>query len=297
MTSGGLREYRLYVPASYTGTNAVPLILSFHGMSGSAMGQEWSTGLSTASEETDAGFIVVYPEGIEGGWNSVQLPEPAPDDVAFIDELLDELQSSLCIDSAMVFSTGFSNGAMMSVRLACSLSDRIAAVAPVAGAYFPPLAVDSPVDEKCPDQRPVPMIAFHGTSDTLVPFDGGPGALDATYRLPIDNVTPADDVMSEWAAHNGCTSGRKETQLADQVRLVSYLSCEEDATVELYVEDGGGHRWPRWTTTNEMSANGLIWEFFQAHPMGHGVDPAHSATLSNADADTDGGTTSDGTER
>ncbi len=127
-----------------------------------------------------AGFIAVMPQGLvttfipEPEWNFTTLglfgPD-APDDVAFIDDLLDALEAELCIDSARVFSTGFSAGAHLSVRLACDLSDRIAAIAPVAGVYFHPFSPDIP-ESGCLSTRPIPVIAFHGTTDPGVPFEG-----------------------------------------------------------------------------------------------------------------------------
>jgi polyhydroxybutyrate depolymerase len=55
------------------------------------------------------------------------------DDVAFLDALLDDLAGAYRVDPRRVFATGMSNGAMMAYRLASELSERIAAVAPVAG--------------------------------------------------------------------------------------------------------------------------------------------------------------------
>ena len=163
----------------------------------------------------------------------------------------------------------------MSVRLACSLSDRIAAIAPVAGTYFPPFSDDFDPNESCPDTRPVPVIAFHGSADPIVPFEGGLGGLVAAsiiFRLSIE------DAISEWAAHNGCEGAPTEEQATQNGRLIRYQACGEGATVALYVvEGGGGHTWPDATldfpedvlgvTTHEISANDLMWDFFLAHPM------------------------------
>jgi polyhydroxybutyrate depolymerase len=215
-TSQGVGTYRLYVPASYDGTAAVPLIINMHGLGSNAFEQEFYTALSSTAEAPGGGFIVVHPDGnitldAPGGlrhWNTVLGAPPERDDVAFIDDLLDSLVLKLCIDKARIYSTGMSNGGLMSTRLACSLSSRIAAIAPVAGYYYPPL-FDALPDESCPDTRPVPIIAFHGTADTTVPFAGGPSPYGIDFRLPIDNDTADPDVLESWAAHNGCTSGRQ----------------------------------------------------------------------------------------
>ena len=262
------RTYRLHVPSSYDGGQATPLLFNFHGFTSNAFDQDIYSQLPQTAETE--GFILVTPQGTlnDDGlafWNSSQNPPPAPDDVGFVDQLLTSLQSQLCIDPARVFSTGISNGGFMSSRLACVLSGRIAAIAPVAGTTFP---------GSC-DARPVPVIAFHGTNDLLVSLG------------PIENTA-----IPGWASHNACTGPTEQDPLAGTagVRLVRYDGCDGGATVELYVvfdvdtvtagDQGGGHTWPGSTlvlppafkdllgqTTQEISANALMWDFFLAHPL------------------------------
>ncbi|MCH7793323.1 MAG: polyhydroxybutyrate depolymerase [Planctomycetes bacterium] len=259
------REYILTVPASYDGGTATPLVFNFHGFTSEAIAQFVYSQLSQTAEAE--GFILVTPQGTLNSvgarfWNA---GPGLPDDVSFVDQLLTSLQSELCIDPARVFSTGISNGGFMSSRLACVLSGRIAAIAPVAGTTFP---------GSC-DARPVPVIAFHGTNDLLVSLG------------PIENTA-----IPGWASHNACTGPTEQDPLAGTVgvRLVRYDGCDGGATVELYVvfdvdtvtagDQGGGHTWPGSTlvlppafkdllgqTTQEISANALMWDFFLAHPL------------------------------
>ena len=124
--------------------------------------------------------------------------------------------------------------------------------------YFPPFSPDVP-EPGCLSRRPVPVIAFHGTAD---------------QRRPR---SIEDEYIPDWAAHNGCASVPMEEQVTQNVRLERYQDCDEDATVELYVIDGGGHQWPDatfeaqpqkfGTATHEISANDLMWDFFEAHPL------------------------------
>lgn len=281
-TGDGQRTYRLHVPPSHMGSTAVPVVLNIHGATSNAATQEAYSGFSTKADAE--GFVVVYPEGVTTTalnfthFNAWMLASPEPNDVSFINTLLDALEVQLCVDHNRVFSTGLSNGAMLSVRLACSLSDRIAAIAPVAGVYYPPEALDLNPAETCPDTRPMPVIAFHGNSDAFVPFNGGFGGIPGlmiTFRLPIDDNTVMEDVMADWSTHNGCTSGRQESQVDTEVRLIRYDSCARGATAELYGVDGGGHTWPGAVdapqlgyTTHQISATDLIWAFFSEHPLG-----------------------------
>jgi len=260
LVSGGReREYIVHVPPSYTGADALPLVLNLHGFGSNARKQAFYSGLPRKADK--AGFIVVTPQGTgaQPYWNFLGIGASAPDDVAFIDDLLDTLMSELCIDQARVYSAGISNGAAMSVTLACRLSDRVAAIAPLAGLFF--LA-------GCAADRPVPVIAFHGTDDAFVPFEGG---LVTRSSLP---VRPVEESLRDWARHNGCVEDPERTRVSDSIRLVRYPGCDQGATVELYVVEGGGHTWPGaidvprlGATTHEISATDLMWAFFEAHPM------------------------------
>ena len=284
-TPTGTRSYRLHVPASYTGADPVPLVFAFHGAGSSALEQEVYSAFSTKSDAE--GFVVVYPDGPLTNipfehFNAWQLPVPPEhDDVALTSAIIDRLIGQLCLDQSRVYSTGMSNGAMMSVRLACSLSSRIAAIAPVAGSYFPAMATNVNPAENCPDVVARPFLAFHGTADATVPFNGGvPASGSVNYRLPIDDDTPADDVLASWAAHNGCTGPRTETTIDTEVVLVEYGSCTNGVATRLYVVDPGGHSWPGsffvaslGYVTQQINATNLIWEFFENY------------TLPDADAD------------
>jgi polyhydroxybutyrate depolymerase len=194
-------------------------------------------------------------------------------DIAFFGDLLDLLEAELCVDTERVYSTGMSNGAQMSSLLACRMSDRIAAVAPVAGAEF---------FETC-DGRPVPVIAFHGSADPIVTYEGG--GLNATTianmqywkgdmpeGLPVHRGV--DAALSAWAAHNGCDPQPVEERVSPDVRRRVWQNCA--APTVLYVIDGGGHAWPGKPVpafeaqfgpgTTEIDASTLIFEFFFEGP-------------------------------
>src|SRR5205814_3358644 len=87
-------------------------------------------------------------------------------DLQFVRNLLDELDRTLCVDDRRIYATGYSNGAFLSSAIACVLADRVAAIAPVAGVLSLP---------GCAPSRPIPVIAFHGTADPIVTYDGTVG--------------------------------------------------------------------------------------------------------------------------
>jgi polyhydroxybutyrate depolymerase len=118
------------------------------------------------------------------------------------------------------------------------------------------------------------VLSFHGTADAIVPYGGGPinAGLSQILRL---SAPPVEDAVRQWAEHNGCGLTPAEEQASEHVRHIVYSGCEAGASVEFYAVDGGGHTWPGAAidvpvlgpTAREISATGLIWDFFAAHPL------------------------------
>lgn len=190
LASGGVqRSARLHLPPAVTAGVALPLVISLHGFNSNAAQQER---LSQMSAKADAaGFVAAYPEGIGNPqeWR-FGLGEGAQQDVGFMRDLIRIIESSLPIDPKRIYVTGISNGAEMSYRLACDLADQVAAFAPVAGGYL--TAMD------CRPSRPVPVVAFHGTADNLLPYTGIPPLLEAVHAW-----------AESWAQRNGCSAQMK----------------------------------------------------------------------------------------
>ena len=270
LSDGLTRNYLLHIPATYTGDGAVSLVLNLPLAGGSGQEQADITGLTAKADQE--GFIAVMPEPDESNpyWNSTTLVPP--DDIAFISELLDEMQVQLCVDDQRVYAMGLSGGAMMSVRLGCSLSDRIAAIAPVAGVYFPPRVLEKAEPPNCPDAGPVPIIAFHDVGDGFVPYLGGTTGLtrQTARSIPGEN-------MPAWADHNGCSSVPNEIEVAESLHLTSYVGCAAGADTQLYTTEGVNHL--GW----HDDANDLIWEFFVNHPKTESPAVGGVAQLSSLD--------------
>ena len=227
LKSGGITRYALVnVPPGVPSARPLPLVLALHGAGGTGREMDAGTGLSGLADS--AGFVAVYPSAAWKFWNIQTLPNK-PDDVTFIRTLLDTVESQVCIDPHRVYATGVSNGGGMAGLLGCAMSDRLAAVAPVAGNYLPLPG--------CAPQRPVSMLEIHGTADRSVPYRIVPGWVGTWLRL---DGCPLE-MRTSRAPPNGL---RYDAGPCDGGTRVSHL--------ELF---GGPHEWP-------ASANATVWRFF-----------------------------------
>ena len=285
---GGLRSALLHVPASYDASKPTMLVLNFHGLLEPNTLQETITHMSDAADERN--FIVVYPAGLSVGvglsWNAGNCCGNSTDDMTFILDLVKKLEGDYCIDPKRVFATGLSNGAMMSYRLGCEASDVFAAVAPVAGA----VQVDP-----CSPKRPVPILAIHGTGDTIVPFNGGKDGIYHLLEFP-----PVSYSIDLWKSLDGCPSspapgassmmempddstpdggpnpslfaGATTVYQKGDVTCHDWSGCSAGSEVELCTVVDGGHAWPGGgpligKTSQNIDATSAVLDFFEKHPM------------------------------
>jgi polyhydroxybutyrate depolymerase len=156
--------------------------------------------------------------------------------------LIDTLEATYNIDPTKIYANGISNGGGMAFVLSGALSDRIAAVGTVAAAQSLPWSW-------CTDHRPVPMIAFHGTADPMVPYQGGRSG-DPFNPLTFPAVR---DWTANWARRNRCGPNSIESVVASDVTRLEYSDCADDAAVVLYTVWGGGHSWPGGKPTAGMN--------------------------------------------
>jgi len=263
LTSGGhTRRFRLVVPESAQ-PGPAPLVLNLHGLVENVKLHEWYTAMDEAAGAR--GMIVVYPQGLGNSWNAGpaccgRARDEGVDDVRFLRDLVREMEGELCVDRARVYATGLSNGAIMSYRLACDASDLFAAIAPVAGVEAAP---------KCQPKRPVPVLAFHGTSDLLVRWEGGWFGLESPQAS-----------VARWSQRDRCQGPPAQTVYArGDVRCDAAPSCAAD--VVLCRIDGGGHTWPGafstyflGRTSSDVDASATMLDFFLDHPLSWSYGPS-----------------------
>ena len=243
---GLTRTYRLYVPAKVK--KPTPVVLVFHGAGGT--GEAIARSSAFDAQGAREGFLVVYPDGFARTWNAGRCCGPAQrlgvNDVRFIARLLDRLGSEYRLDRKRVYTTGLSNGGMFSYALACALSGRIAAAAPVAAT----LVTD------CAPSRSVSILHVHGLDDPRVPFTGGVGSGRAGIDWP-----PVQRGIDRWRGLNACpATGTVVTQ--GTATTSEWSPCMNGTAVRLVTLAGVGHMWPR----EPYDATRQIWRFFAAHP-------------------------------
>jgi polyhydroxybutyrate depolymerase len=264
VSAGEERRYLLHVPVSYDPSTPAPLVISLHGFAQWPAHQSQLTGWTELADQY--GFIVVHPGGLgfPKRWRTeLQAGGTSSPDVTFISDLIDQLENNYNIDPRRIYVNGLSNGGGMSSLLACELSDRIAAMGSVAGAYTFSW-------EDCPSDRPVPAIIFHGTDDPIVPYQGGLAG-NSGFTFP-----PISSWVEEVAQHNGCESVPVNLPSSGDASGIHYENCAENAEVLFYTVQGGGHSWPGGgylprsivgATTQDIEATRVMWDFFEEHPL------------------------------
>lgn len=226
------RPYEVYVPQSASGT--APTIVSFHGRLQRARSQ--IDILRPLADER--GAILVAPQARGGKWDF------RGSDTRFTTAILDNLT---CDDAQRTYASGMSMGSAMTFLQACASPRRFAAFAGASFEIYMP---------KCADPDPVPLLAFHGTADRIVPFMGGLTASTAS-------APPAQATMRKWARRDGCGRYVREVYVPG-VTKQTWDQCDDGVQVQFYTLHGGSHRWP----TGRVDAAELMWEFFSQYRLG-----------------------------
>jgi polyhydroxybutyrate depolymerase len=274
ITVDGLeRRYLVSAPAQKS-AEPRPLLLMFHGGGGTALGLS-RQGFSRLVRER--GFIVVYPEGIEKHWYDPRFEGittssgEVPDDLKFVDELLDQLCQDYDVDSKRIYAAGISNGAIMSHLVGSKLSKRFAAIAPIVGGIG-----DVQMKDFAP-QDPVSVLILQGTEDPLVPYDGGQITV---FQKERGAIVSTQETVEAWAGHNGCAQGQSEmlpdtTDDQCTVERTIYPNGRQGSEVILYKIIGGGHTVPGGsqylpkrligTVCRDIDAIQIMGEFFVRH--------------------------------
>ena len=247
------REYIIYVPNSYDGTSAVPLLFNFHGFGGS--GSEFINDADMRAEAETNSFILVYSQGscLNGAshWNPCPIDgdnKSTADDVGFVEAMISEISSQYNIDMERIYAAGYSNGGMMAYGLANYKSDLIAAVASVSGTML-----------NCsgPTSHPMPVIHLHGTSDGVVSYEGS------------NDWNSVQSTLDYWTSFNNTISTptiNVDTTGGMTIEHYVYSQGDNSVSVEHYKYIGGDHVWFNELYQGQNASN-LVWSFMSKYDI------------------------------
>jgi len=263
------RRFVVTLPKVKDETAKLPVVIVLHGALSNAWSAEFDSGMTKLA--TDKGFIVVYPYGTGIGpkqllfWNAGTCCATASsrkvDDVGVIGKMIDYLESNCDADPKRIYVAGASNGGMMAYRLAHDLPERIAAIGSVEGCMFRPH--DMPL-------KPVSIIEFHGTADSIIPYDGGTGSY---HGIKVHNIEKIKKTIQYWVNNNHCNPvpAREEQE---GLTTESYAGGDGDSAVRLVSIAGGKHVWPGGRVSHlllssagrRICASEAMLRFFLEHP-------------------------------
>jgi len=269
------RKYFVHIPEGYNSEELFPLVFVLHGGGGNAERIGKFTGFTQLSDKEK--FIVVYPLGYDKHWNDGRTDVKSKahqeniNDILFFDEMISALTLLFKIDIKRIYVTGISNGAMMSFRIACELSDKITAIAAVAG------SIPEDIIGNCSPAAQVSVLVINGVEDELVPFDGGQVKV---FNKTRGKVIPTLETIEKWVLHNKCpvkptAMFEIDTDKNDGTKILvqEYENKDTGVAVVLYRVEGGGHTWPGakqylpeyfiGKTNHDINATQVIWDFFK----------------------------------
>tara|TARA_E500000331_G_scaffold130324_1_gene127577 strand:- start:882 stop:2033 length:1152 start_codon:yes stop_codon:yes gene_type:complete len=261
---GNNREYAVYIPASYDGSQAVPLLFNFHGGGGNIAGHLSSVDMRPIADT--ANFILVYPQAVPdpGNGGSTSWMHKAPttfDDVPFVEAMIDAIAAEYMIDNNRVYVCGYSLGGEFTYELACSLNNRIAAAGAVAR------TMQGETFNNCAPQHPTGVITILGTADGISDYNG------ITFN-GIQYYMSAAETNEYWATANNCDANPTmstvaNTNTSDGSTVERYTWA--DASGCTYVEHlkviNGGHDWPGVFGNMDIDASQEIWNFVSGYDL------------------------------
>lgn len=245
------RDVNIYVPASYDGLAAVPLVVDMHGYTSNNVEQQSVSDWDVLADTE--GFIVAYPQGVADSWNAQGqcCGRSRADDVQFIRNVVAQVRSSGNIAADRIYAAGLSNGGSMTQTLACEAADLFAAASAVAFGLSGGRTMKDIV-RNCAStlSEGIPVIHFHGTNDETVDYETG--VLDSLGAM---------DSLEAWRQVQKCSTDTTTVTLSSNTWCKTHSSCLDGVDVSMCTVDGGTH-----VLYPDVAGSGIpkfSWDFFQ----------------------------------
>ena len=257
------RTYFVSYPDNSEGE--VALIINMHGYGGNATNQQIYSNMDQIAHSQN--IAVVYPQGFNSSWNVFTYWDSNfLDDVTFISIMIDEILQNFDIDSDRIYACGMSNGGYMAYRLACDLSDKIAAFGSVTGNFM----INDSINDCLDQNRDIPIIHFHGTSDGVVNY----------YPPSFDGSLTVQESVQFWTSYNNLNQELTE-YVNDSVEVFRYFSQSSIAEFVHYKVYGGGHDWfgSPWSTDWGFDTTEELIDFFLQYKLSDFINNYSSGDL------------------
>ena len=253
-SSGLTRTFIVHLAPSY-GTLPQALVFNFHGYQNTALRTAQRTNMSAEADK--AGFILVFPQGVDNppSWNAgigAYGPTGDANDVQFTSDLISYFEHNYCVDTHRIYVAGYSLGGGMAYRIACTLSDQIAAFATVAGAFYR-------IPGGCNPSRPIPVLEFTVRLTNL----------HLTMGIRTIGIASVQTYLNFWIAHDQCKPISKVIFQKADVTALEWSQCAKCTVIQHYRISDGGHVWPGSNPTlgigynsHTIDASVVIWNFF-----------------------------------
>jgi polyhydroxybutyrate depolymerase len=247
------RDVNVFVPASYTGTTAVPLVVDMHGFTSSNTAQQGVSGWDDLA--ATEGFIVAYPQGVSNSWNAQGqcCGSSTANDVQFIRNVVANVRSSANIDANRIYATGLSNGGSMTHTLACQAADLFAGASAVSFGLSGGSGTISTIVAACNPSVAIPVVHFHGTADGTVDYDDG----------VLDSLGGPDS-LEAWRQIQSCSTASTTQQFTSETSCRTHSGCEGGVAVRLCTVNGGAH--VLYPDVSGPGIPSLTWDFFEQFP-------------------------------
>ena len=244
------RKAILELPGGHNVSHKLPLVVALHGYTSSGLGVSGFFDLIDSVHEN--GHLLLRPDGTISAtgqrfWNATDaccnIWGQEVDDVSWLTSLINEAITYHGADPEGIIIVGYSNGGFMAHRMACERGDMLRSIISLAGATHYDF-------NDCPNTGYPNVLQIHGTSDSVIFYDGG--------AILGDNYPAASQTVFSWANRSGCDLTYTEINQLDLIsprgvndtNEYEHLNCSSGNRVSLWEIPNGSH-YPQLSSSSD----------------------------------------------